>query len=489
MASSPAESVAGARAASADACADRCERGFELRQARLEVVGQGRFGGPGGTKGSQLFAQGGELRAELVERRRRLRHARRRRDQRGGRRRRERDAEREPRERADAREPREHRPAHEPAEEARLLRRCLDLLPRRSSAITTPHRPPAASPGDGAHHRPGLRARLEGCTPTAAVAGGPARPRRPRRGRFASMAEMEWIPGRATPQGTRRFAARFPELPGHFRCPDRLSVSSFGLGTRSGEIGGVDDLLYRQAVPELLAGGVNLFDTALSDRMQTSERALGVSLARAIREGAAARDEIVVVTKGGLLTPDPELARSAGEARRNLVASYLDTGLVPPERLVGGVLCLEPAFLRDQILRSRRNLRLETLDVWLIEQPELALQAFGGAGVPASPVSRLRSPRSSRLARARSQPMASCSWDGLPALAHRSRPSVAARSLPVGAGRGRRRSSSARDPAPVQPGDGRGAAAALADRPLRRHRGRCSRRCAAPEPSCSRARR
>ena len=117
--------------------------------------------------------------------------------------------------------------------------------------------------------------------------------------------------------------------------------------------------------------------TALSDRMQTSERALGVALARAIREGAAARDEIMVVTKGGLLTPDPDLARSAAEARRNLVASYVETGLVPPERLAGGVLCLEPAFLRDQILRSRRNLRLETLDLWLIEQPELALQAFG----------------------------------------------------------------------------------------------------------------
>ncbi len=191
------------------------------------------------------------------------------------------------------------------------------------------------------------------------------------------MADVDPIPGRATPQGTRRFAARFPDLPGHFRCPDRLSVSSFGLGTRSGEIGGVDDLLYRQALPELLAGGVNLFNTALSDRMQTSERALGVSLARAIREGVAARDEIVVVTKGGLLTPDPDLARSASEARRNLIATYVETGLVPPERLAGGVLCLEPAFLRDQILRSRRNLRLETLDVWCLEQPELALQAFG----------------------------------------------------------------------------------------------------------------
>jgi aryl-alcohol dehydrogenase-like predicted oxidoreductase len=226
------------------------------------------------------------------------------------------------------------------------------------------------------------------------------------------MAEADWISGRATPQGTRRFAARFPNLPGHFRCPDRLSVSSFGLGTRAGEVGGASDLLYRQAVPELLAGGVNLFDTALSDRMQTSERALGVALARAIREGAAARDELVVVSKGGLLTPDPELARSSGEARRNLIATYLDTGLVTQESLAGGALCLEPAFLRDQIERSRRNLRLATLDVWLIEQPELALQAFG-----AQEFKRVICRAFEALERAVSEGQiaayGACTWDGL----------------------------------------------------------------------------
>jgi aryl-alcohol dehydrogenase-like predicted oxidoreductase len=191
------------------------------------------------------------------------------------------------------------------------------------------------------------------------------------------MAAAELLPGRATPQGTRGFAGRFPDLPGHFRCPDRLHVSSLGLGTRNGAIGGVDDLLYRQAVPELLAGGVNLFDTALSDRMQTSERALGVALARAFREGLAARDEVVVVTKGGLLTPEPELARSRPEGRRQLVATYVETGLAPPERIASGALCIEPGFLRDQIERSRRNLRLATLDVYCLEQPELALRAFG----------------------------------------------------------------------------------------------------------------
>ena len=118
---------------------------------------------------------------------------------------------------------------------------------------------------------------------------------RRRRGRSASR--------RASPTCPATSAARIA-------CASRAS----GSARARGEIGGVDDLLYRQALPELLAGGVNLFDTALSDRMQTSERALGVALARALREGVAARDEIVVVTKGG---PAHARPRSGAQHRRS----------------------------------------------------------------------------------------------------------------------------------------------------------------------------
>ena len=184
-------------------------------------------------------------------------------------------------------------------------------------------------------------------------------------------------PGRATPPGTRRFAARFAALPGHFRSPDGIELSSIGLGLRGGEPGGADDLLYRTAVPLLIEGGVNLFDTALSDRMQTSERALGVALDRAFREGLAARDEVFVVTKGGFVSIEPELATSPGHARRQLQRDYLETGLV--RHLTRGVHCLDPAFLDDQIERSRRNLRLETIDLYCLEEPELLLREVGGS--------------------------------------------------------------------------------------------------------------
>jgi aryl-alcohol dehydrogenase-like predicted oxidoreductase len=189
----------------------------------------------------------------------------------------------------------------------------------------------------------------------------------------------ELWPGRATTAGTRRFADRIEVHPDHFSRPDELWLSSIALGTLRGDPGGVDDLLYRGAIADYLELGGNVLDTALSDRMQTSERALGRALGRALREGAVARDEVVVVTKGGALTPDPERARDYTSAQRDLYATYLDSGLLDPAEVIRGH-ALAPGFLLDQIRRSRRNLGLEAIDYYLIQEPEIALRKLGPDG-------------------------------------------------------------------------------------------------------------
>jgi aryl-alcohol dehydrogenase-like predicted oxidoreductase len=185
------------------------------------------------------------------------------------------------------------------------------------------------------------------------------------------------VPGRATPEGTRRFAARFAELPGHFRTPDRLALSSIGLGTRGGEPGGADDLAYRSAVLRALALGCNVFDSAISYRAMTSERALGAALRRAFASGAAARDEVFVISKCGYLTADPQSPLAVRDPRRYLVATYVEPGLVDPDLAVNGVHVLEPAFVRDQIRRSCANLGLGTLDLYCLDDPDLQLLAHG----------------------------------------------------------------------------------------------------------------
>ena len=69
------------------------------------------------------------------------------------------------------------------------------------------------------------------------------------------MADGDPAAGRATTRGTKRFADRFQKLPGHFRRPDRLAFSSLALGTRNGEVGGIDDMLYRSALATVLEEG------------------------------------------------------------------------------------------------------------------------------------------------------------------------------------------------------------------------------------------
>ncbi len=191
------------------------------------------------------------------------------------------------------------------------------------------------------------------------------------------MSAIDRISGRATAAGTARFASKFSGPRARFRRPDGFTLSSLGMGTRSGVPGGRDDLAYRTAALRAIELGANVFDSSISYRMQTSERALGSALRRAFDTGLAERDEIYVVTKGGYLTVDAEHAQNGADARRYLIRAYVDTGLVDPNELVNGNHALEPGFMVDQIVRSRENLGLEVIDLYCVENPELHLWAKG----------------------------------------------------------------------------------------------------------------
>ena len=52
---------------------------------------------------------------------------------------------------------------------------------------------------------------------------------------------------------------------------------------------------------------------------------------------------------------------------------YVETGVLDPKELAGGMHCMSPAYLENQIERSRRNLGLETIDLFYIHNPESQL--------------------------------------------------------------------------------------------------------------------
>jgi aryl-alcohol dehydrogenase-like predicted oxidoreductase len=184
------------------------------------------------------------------------------------------------------------------------------------------------------------------------------------------------VAGRATPEGTRRFAERAGAAPGHFREGLGLSLASIGLGTYLGEEDAETDAGYEGVVGAALDAGINVFDTAINYRGQKSERAIGRALAGAFDAGRAARDEVFVATKGGYLPHDAEEPRSP---RQYVLESFVQSGLAPPDEIARGSHCMAPAYLRDQIERSRANLGLDTIDLYYLHNVETQFGAVDAA--------------------------------------------------------------------------------------------------------------
>ncbi len=186
------------------------------------------------------------------------------------------------------------------------------------------------------------------------------------------------IAGHATAEGTRRYAERFPALneaqhfrsPSHVRQVSDLLFSSLGLGTYLGEPNDASDQLYTQAVEAALRSGINVLDTAINYRHQRSERNIGAALRELIDKDAIKRDEVIVCTKAGYLSFDGSVP---ADPRAYFLREYVESDVLKPEEIAGGMHCMAPKFLENQLERSRKNLGLDTIDVFYLHNPESQL--------------------------------------------------------------------------------------------------------------------
>ena len=187
------------------------------------------------------------------------------------------------------------------------------------------------------------------------------------------------VAGRATAEGTRRYAARHAaRYADDFYRPlvGPLAAASIGLGSYLGECDDADDARYAAAARASLGAGSNLLDTAINYRCQRSERALGAALAAAVAAGAARRDEVVVCSKGGYIPLDGAPPASRAEYADFVEREYYARGVMAAADVVAGGHCIAPSYLADQLARSRANLGVETIDVYYLHNPEQQLDAL-----------------------------------------------------------------------------------------------------------------
>jgi aryl-alcohol dehydrogenase-like predicted oxidoreductase len=173
-----------------------------------------------------------------------------------------------------------------------------------------------------------------------------------------------------TTQFGRRYAARY--IDDFFRpLDDHFQVSSVGLGVHAGESTDVDDAAYAEAVCTAVDAGVNLIDTAISDRHQRSERAVGTAIQRLLAADTVQREEIVVCSKGGYLPLDGSAPETRDAYQAYVQREFLDTEVLRAEEIVAGGHSLAPRFLRFCVAKSRQNLGLRSIDTYYLHDPEL----------------------------------------------------------------------------------------------------------------------
>ena len=179
------------------------------------------------------------------------------------------------------------------------------------------------------------------------------------------------LPGQATAAGTNCYRQRFHDkIPAaHFRESKGLWFSSIGIGTYLGNYDADTDRQYHEAVIRAVESGCNVIDSAINYRLQRSERSIGIALKELSARGFN-RDEIIVATKGGFIPYDGEPPR---DAHRYFEEIFIKPGIAKLSDVVGGVHCMTPSYLLNQLESSLRNLGLERVDIYYIHNPEMQL--------------------------------------------------------------------------------------------------------------------
>jgi len=178
--------------------------------------------------------------------------------------------------------------------------------------------------------------------------------------------------GAADPEITRKHAESHALLSFHDLGDSGLRVSEVGFGCYRVDIS-VEE--HRAALTRALHGGINVLDTSSNYSDGGSERLVGKVLKETLDSGAMDRRAVAVVSKGGYLQGN---ALAASRKRR-------DSGRPFPEIVpyaTGLAHCIHPEFLEDQITGSLDRLGLETVDVYLLHNPEYYLGWAHRSNIP-----------------------------------------------------------------------------------------------------------
>jgi aryl-alcohol dehydrogenase-like predicted oxidoreductase len=173
------------------------------------------------------------------------------------------------------------------------------------------------------------------------------------------------IKSRATTHDTAAFCERFTDLMHKPLGKTGLTVSASGFGAYR-----VDFRVHEhfESLEYAISNGINLIDTSSNYSDGGSEILIGNVLGDMVNSGKLKREELIIVTKGGYIQGKNLEAVKQSEIDGNPykeITEYTD-------KLWHSI---HPEFLADQITDSLERMKLETIDVYLLHNPEYFLDS------------------------------------------------------------------------------------------------------------------
>ena len=191
------------------------------------------------------------------------------------------------------------------------------------------------------------------------------------------------VAGRATAAGTARYAARFLDTEpapadaalaprGGWSLPDRLGLTLSSIG--SAPTWATRPMTWMPATAPRWPRRCGAAATCWTRRS-----AIAPSAARSRWAGRwptwwhparIARDELVIASKAGFIAYRLE---KPADPVQYVYDNFVAGGVAEPGDLAGGIHCMAPNYLSQQIAWSLRNTGLRTLDIYTIHNPETQL--------------------------------------------------------------------------------------------------------------------
>lgn len=198
---------------------------------------------------------------------------------------------------------------------------------------------------------------------------------------FQNLYQKSFRKGSATPKATKEYSEN-SSLQKKFKTDENLLNPYFNFRGRTlSRIAfgcyrvGLESPDHKKALELSLREGFNVIDTSSNYGNGESESLVGRVLAAKIESGELKREDVFIVTKSGYI-----------QGRNLQIVSELEnTDREFPEITYyqeGCYHCIHPAFLEDQLTRSLKRMGLETVDVFLLHNPEYFLMDREKHNVP-----------------------------------------------------------------------------------------------------------